>query len=73
MRGAGQKVWKKGMTLAGAVALAGGATPFGALNRVKLYRRGKVYAFDLRKKKDQMIKVYPQDIIEVPQKNFEPR
>ncbi len=65
---AGQTPWSKGMTLYGAVQAAGGETPYGSLKRVKLYRRGKVYTYNLKVAKYKNIKIYPDDIIEIPQK-----
>lgn len=70
MRKPGQKPWKKGLTLASAVKAAGGATPFAALKRVRLYRNGKRYQFDLTDRARKPVKVYPRDVIEVPEMNL---
>ena len=53
-------------TLQGAVEAAGGVTPFGARNRVKLFRRGKVQTYDLRNGNHKMVKLYEGDALEVP-------
>jgi len=59
-----------GASLSDAVQAAGGATPFGATNRMKLYRNGKVYTYDLRLIAHQKVRIYSDDIIEVPGKNW---
>ena len=43
VRAPGAKPYQTGMTLFQAVMAAGGPTEFGAVNRVKLYRNGRVY------------------------------
>ena len=70
VRAPGAKGWQDGMTLYQAVMAAGGATEFGALNRVKLYRNGKVYTYDLTKGNHKLLKLYANDTIDVPQKNW---
>ena len=70
VRAPGAKPWQTGMTLFQAVMAAGGPTDFGALNRVKLYRNGRVYTYDLTKGEHKMLKVYANDTIDVPQKNW---
>lgn len=62
--------YRKGMTLFEAVQLAGGETPFGSLRRVKVLRKGAQREYDLRENRNKLVKVYPRDIIEVPQKNW---
>lgn len=69
VRQPGQRQWTEGMTLYGAIQSAGGETAFGAMNRVKLYRRGKVYQYDMKEQRSKAILVYPNDTIEVPQTN----
>ena len=64
----GPKPWSIGMTLYNAVQAAGGETPFGAINRVKLYRNGKAYTYDLKNDLHKMVKIYEKDAIDVPQK-----
>ena len=70
VQGPGAKPYQAGMTLFQAVMAAGGPTDFGAINRVKLYRNGKVFTYDLTKGDHKLLKVYPNDTIDVPQKNW---
>lgn len=70
---AGRYQWKKGETLGHAVEMAGGATPYGATGRVKLYRNGKVYVYNLGVKKHANVKIYHGDLIEVPQRIAVPK
>ena len=70
VRSPGQKPWIDGMTLYSAVQAAGGETPYGAVNRVKLYRNGKAYVYDLRKQTHKGVKIYHRDVIEVPETNL---
>ena len=70
VRSAGQKQWTEGMTLYSAVQSAGGETAYGAMGRVKLYRNGRAYEYDLKRQDHKAVKVYPRDVIEVPQKNM---
>jgi len=69
----GPKAWTVGLTLFNAIQAAGGHTPFGAINRVKLYRDGAVYEYDLRNDKNKTIKVFEKDMIEVPQTGWNGR
>ena len=66
----GPQSWMTGTTLFGAIQGAGGPTPFGALTRVKLYRGGKVFHYNLKEDKTKGIRVLPGDMIEVPQKDW---
>ncbi|MFT6178064.1 MAG: tetratricopeptide (TPR) repeat protein [Akkermansiaceae bacterium] len=59
-----------GVTLYHAIQEAGGETPFGAINRVKLYRNGQVYTYNLKMDKHKGVKLYPGDLVEVPQKQW---
>lgn len=68
VRSPGQKQWTNGITLYGAIQLAGGETPYGALNRVELFRSGKVYVYNPKRQNHKGVKVYARDIIEVPQR-----
>ncbi len=70
VRQPGQRQWTEGMTLYGAIQAAGGETAYAAMNRVKLYRRGQPYVYDMRELKSKAILVYPNDTIEVPQTNI---
>jgi len=69
----GPKPHQKGMTLFEAVAAAGGATEFGAKNRVRLYRNKNVYTYDLNTAAHKILLVYPGDIIDVPDTNWRGR
>lgn len=67
----GQQQWTKGLTLYAAIQSAGGESPFGAMNRVRLYRPGEqVREFDMGRKESKAFKVQPFDTVEVPQKKF---
>lgn len=70
VRQPGVKALPKGLTLQGIIQAAGGATPYGAINRVKLYRKGKVYTYDLRDRRSQNIRLYSRDVVEVPQRHL---
>lgn len=70
VRSPGPKPFTRNMTIYDAVMAAGGPTEFGALNRVRLYRNGKAYTYDLNKGNHKLLKVYPRDTIDVPQKNW---
>ena len=45
-----------------------GRTPTGSLRRVWLYRSGKQYLYDLEDKALKPVRIYPRDVIEVPDK-----
>lgn len=62
--------YTEGMTIYEAVAAAGDADPFGAMNRVELLRNGKKYVYNLKTTAHRTLKVYHGDTITVPQKNF---
>ena len=57
-------------TLQQALKEAGGADPFGAVNRIELYRKGKRKIYNLRKPETQNMKLIDNDVINVPQKNW---
>lgn len=69
VRKPGHIIWKKGMNLHSAIQSAGGETPIGAMNRVKLYRNDKANVYDMRRKDHQGVKVYARDVVEVPAKS----
>ncbi|MEK6232657.1 MAG: hypothetical protein N2A42_12480, partial [Luteolibacter sp.] len=60
----------KNLTIYQAVQAAGGATEFGSLKRVKLYRNGKTQTFDLSNPQFMRVPLQPNDTLEVPQKNW---
>lgn len=58
----------QGMTLAQAIAAAGGPSTFGTTKRVNVYRDGKKYALSpLTNDKHKLERVYPGDTIEIDQ------
>ena len=65
----GPIAYRPGLTLGEAVATASPNT-FAALNRVELLRNGKLYKYDVRSAKYKVLKVYPNDQINVPQQNM---
>lgn len=70
VRGPGPKPFSKGLTLYQAVQAAGGATEFGSMKRVKLFRNGRQTLYDLTKAQFMSVPVEPSDTIEVPAKNM---
>lgn len=58
------------LTLYQAIQAAGGATEFGSMKRVKLFRGGKQKQYDLTQAQFMHIPLEPNDTIEVPQKNI---
>lgn len=70
VRAPGPKAYQKGMTLFQAVSAAGGPTEFGARNRVQVFRNNKAYTYDLNQAKHKLLLVYPNDTINIPDKNW---
>lgn len=70
VRRPGPAKFTKGLTIYQAVQAAGGATEFGSLKRVKLYRSGKTSTYDLSIAQFMRVPLQPDDTIEVPQKNW---
>jgi hypothetical protein len=70
VRRPGQLERLRGSTLHEAILAAGGATEFGATNRVKLYRNGQVYSYDMRKEAHRNLRIEGGDTIDVPQKHW---
>ncbi|MBB81629.1 MAG: hypothetical protein CMN02_11680 [Roseibacillus sp.] len=68
VRAPGAKPYRRGMTLYQAVMAAGGPTEFGAVNRISLFRNGKRYIYDLNKGEHKLLKLYPKDTVDIPQK-----
>jgi len=66
----GPKPFTNGITLYTAVQTAGGKTPFGATNRVRLFRDGKVSLYNLKDDRHKNVKILPGDVIEVPQTDW---
>lgn len=57
----------KGATLKEAVEEAGGATEFGAIRRISLFRGGRRYTYDLTKGDHQQLPLLEGDTLDVPQ------
>lgn len=62
--------YNRGMSIYDAVATAGDATAFGAMNRVQLLRNGKRTLYNLKNDSHRTFSVQPGDTITVPEKNF---
>ena len=62
--------WHQGITLLESIETARGVTEFGSLRRVKVFRSGKQYQYDLTKPEGQNILLEANDTIEVPQKKI---
>jgi protein involved in polysaccharide export with SLBB domain len=62
-----------GMTLYQAISNRGGASEFGAMNRVLVHSGGKVREYDCTKAQFQNIELKANDTVEVPQKNWRGR
>jgi polysaccharide export outer membrane protein len=58
-----------GMTLYQAITNRGGASEFGAMNRVLVHSGGKVRVVNCRKPEGQSLQLKADDTIEVPEKN----
>jgi polysaccharide export outer membrane protein len=69
VRAPGPRPFTKGLTVFQAIQAAGGATEFGAMNRVILWREGAQTKIDLSKAEGMAIVTEPKDTIEVKQKN----
>lgn len=67
VRRPGKLTLPSGSTLREGIEAAGGETPYGAMNRVKLYRGGKVFSFDLRKAANEGVRLRSRDVVEVAQ------
>ncbi|HSP42524.1 MAG TPA: polysaccharide biosynthesis/export family protein [Luteolibacter sp.] len=60
--------FQRGLTLWQAIQAAGGPTPFGTLQRVKVLRDGKQRQYDVTQVEAMQVQLQPNDAIEVPQK-----
>lgn len=58
------------LTVYQAIQAAGGATPFGSMKRVKLFRGGNQKQYNLSESRFMHIPLEPGDTIEVPQKDW---
>lgn len=70
VRKTGPVAFTKNLTLYQAIQSAGGATEFGTLKRVKLFRNGKTQTFDATEPKNMAFRLRPDDTLQVPQKNW---
>ena len=70
VRRTGPVNFQKNLTIYQAVQAAGGATEFGSLKRVKLFRSGKTMTYDLTNPQFMRVPLQPDDTLEVPQKNW---
>ena len=70
VRSAGVKPFQDGMTIFEAIQSAGGKTAFGAMNRVKLHRNGKVTVLDMKNDRVKNTPLREGDTVEVPQKDW---
>lgn len=70
VRSPGPVNFQKNLTLYQAIQAAGGATEFGSLKRVKLYRNGKTYKYDSTNPQFMRVPLKPNDTLEIPQKNW---
>jgi len=70
VRKTGPVNFQKNLTIYQAVQAAGGASEFGSLRRVKLYRNGKTQTYDLTNPQFMRVPLEPDDTLEVPQKNW---
>jgi protein involved in polysaccharide export with SLBB domain len=66
----GPTKFNEGLTLWQAVQAAGGATEFGSMRRVKLYRGGQQREYDLTQARFMQIPLKPGDTIDVPPKTI---
>jgi polysaccharide export outer membrane protein len=69
VRAPGPRAFTKGLTVFQAVQAAGGATEFGAMKRVILWREGRQQKIDLTKPEGMAVITVPNDTIQVPQVN----
>jgi polysaccharide export outer membrane protein len=60
----------QGLTLYQAIQAGGGATEFGSMKRVKVFRDGKQRQYNLSEAQNMAIQLVPGDTIEVPQKTI---
>lgn len=68
VRKPGPVVYSRELTLWQAIQNAGGATEFGSMHRVKLFRDGKMKQYDVTKAQYMAIPLQRNDTIDVPQK-----
>lgn len=70
VRRPGPVAFQRNLTIWQAVQASGGASEFGSLKRVKLYREGKTKTYDIDDEEFKQIRLQPDDTLEVPEKNL---
>ena len=70
IRKPGPTQFRTGLTLWQAIQAAGGATEFGSLKRVKLFREGKSQIYDVTNPQFMAVPLKSDDTIQIPQKNW---
>ena len=70
VRKTGPLSFQKNLTIYQAIQGAGGATEFGSLQRVKLFRKGQLRTYDVTKDQFKNVPLEPNDTLEIPQKNW---
>ena len=70
VRRTGPVAFQRNLTIWQAVQAAGGATEFGSLKRVKLYRAGRTVTYDIENSQFKQIPLQPDDTVEVPEKGI---
>jgi protein involved in polysaccharide export with SLBB domain len=70
VRKTGPLAFQKHLTIYQAIQAAGGATEFGSLKRVKLFRKGKTQTYDVTNDQFKNVPLEPDDTLEIPQKNW---
>jgi protein involved in polysaccharide export with SLBB domain len=70
VRRTGPVAFQRNLTIWQAVQAAGGATEFGSLRRVKLYRAGKTQTYNIENAQFKQIPLQPDDTLEVPDKDI---
>ena len=70
VRRPGPVEYNNNLTIYQAIQNAGGPTEFGSMKRVTLFRAGKPKTIDVTDPQFMKIQLYPDDTIDVPQKNW---
>jgi protein involved in polysaccharide export with SLBB domain len=70
VRNPGPVKYNNNLTIYQAIQNAGGPTEFGSMRRVTLFRGGKPRTYNLEEAKSKSVRVYPDDTIEVPPKDW---
>lgn len=70
VRRPGPVKFNNNLTIYQAIQNAGGPTEFGSMRRVTLFRAGKPKTYDVTDPEFMKLQVYPDDTIDVPQKDW---